>query len=386
MRILLAPQEFKGSLTAIEACEAMAAGARRASPDLILDLLPISDGGSGLVQGLVSAQDGVIRSAAVTDPLGRPVQASFGIIGGGRTAVIELAAASGLALLGPSELDPLRASTYGTGQLLVQALDLGLRDFIIGLGGSATNDGGAGIAQALGARLLDSGHRPIGRGGGALTELATIDATTLDPRLRVSRFVVASDVRNPLCGPQGASAIFGPQKGATPELVAALDEALRHYAIIVERDLGIDVAALPGAGAAGGAGAGLVAFLHAELRSGFELMAEATHLRQRLRAADLALTGEGRLDSQSGFGKVVGGLAELAAEARVPLLALAGSVDGGYQATLGNALTAAFSIVPGPLTLDDAIAHAAEYLAACAEAVLRTALAARTGKHDESGC
>jgi len=378
LKVLLAPQEFKGSLTATEACDAMANGARRASPDLILDLLPISDGGSGLVQALVSAQHGVIRSATVEDPLGRPVPAAFGIIGDGRTAVIELAAASGLALLAASELDPLRASTYGTGQLIVHALELGIRELIIGLGGSATNDGGAGIAQALGARLLDAGHRPIGRGGAALAAIAAIDATTLDPRLRETHIVIASDVRNPLCGPQGAAAIFGPQKGASPKQVATLDEALRHYALILKRDAGVDVSDLPGAGAAGGAGAGLVAFLHAQLKAGFELVAQATSLRERLRAADLALTGEGRLDFQTGFGKAVGGLAGLAAEERVPLFALAGSLERSYRTGVGDGLTAAFSIVPGPVSLDDAMANAAEYLAACTEAVLRTALAGGT--------
>ena len=385
LRVLLAPQEFKGSLSAAEACAAMTDGARRAGSDLIIDGLPISDGGSGLVHALVAAQQGSIRSAVVEDPLGRPVTANFGVINDGRTAVIELAAASGLTLLRRDELDPLKASTYGTGQLILAALDLGLRDFIIGIGGSATNDGGAGIAQALGAALLDAEGKPISRGGAALAELRSIDASTVNQRARDSHVVVASDVRNPLCGPEGAAAVFGPQKGATTAMVTALDEALRGYALLIQRDVGIEVIDAPGAGAAGGAGAGLLAFLHAELRPGFELVAEATNLRRRLQAADVVLTGEGRLDSQTGFGKAVAGVARLAVEAGVPAVALVGILADGYEATLHDGLTAAFSIVPGPTSLDDAVVHAAAYLASCTESVLRTMLAAANAPRGRGG-
>jgi glycerate kinase len=373
LRVLLAPQEFKGSLTAKDAANAMAAGARRPPLRLDLDILPLSDGGPGLVEALVSAERGEIRLAGVSDPLGRSIEARFGLIHGGATAVIELAAASGISLLQQGELDPLRASSFGTGQVIRAALDSGARDLIIGLGGSATNDGGAGMAEALGVRLLAAAGTPITRGGAGLAELAHIDASGMDPRIATARVTAASDVHNPLCGPEGASAVYGPQKGATVAMVEYLDAALHRYATVIQQDLRKDVCDLPGAGAAGGAGAALVAFLGAEMRPGFALVADVVHLRERVRRADIVLTGEGSLDRQTGFGKAVSGLAAIAESEQTPLIALAGILADGYQPLLDRGVTAAFSIVPGPMSLEDARHTAQSLVADRTESVLRLA-------------
>jgi glycerate kinase len=387
VKVLLCPQEFKSSLTAREACSAMAKGAARLVPPWEIDELPLSDGGSGLVDALVTARRGAFHTVIASDPLGRPIRASFGLIDAGHTAVIELAAASGLSLVNRDELDPLHASTFGTGEIIRAALDLGIRSFIVGIGGSATNDGGAGMVEALGAKLLGDDLQPIGRGGAALAGLAEIDVQRLDNRILQSSITVASDVRNPLCGPEGASAIYGPQKGADADMIALLDGALRRYADVIAREFGRDVGELPGAGAAGGAGAGLMAFLHARLVPGFSLVAEATRLDQRLAGADLAITGEGRLDAQTGFGKVVGGVAERAASAGVPVIAIAGGLETGSERVPLPGITAAFSLQPGPRTLEEAMENAADYLADRTEAVLRTVacgieLARRTSERD----
>lgn len=353
----------------------MAQGAQRAWPGIVLDELPLSDGGSGFVDALVAAGGGEQRSVRVSGPLGAAVDASYGLINRGKTAIIELAAASGLALLSQQELDPLHTSSYGTGELIRAALDEGICDFIIGIGGSATNDGGAGIAEALGVRLLDRNGARLDRGGAALRSLARLDISGLDPRLSESRVVVASDVRNPLCGPEGAAAVYGPQKGATPQMVAELEAALQNYADVIERTLNRSVADIPGSGAAGGAGAGLLAFLQAQIRPGFDVAADATHLREHVRTADLVLTGEGRLDGQTAYGKGVGGLAGLGAVYAVPVIALVGGIAEGIPRSTAG-LTAAFSILPGPSSLEDAVARAADYVSETAEAVLRTVLAA----------
>lgn len=374
MRFVLAPQEFKGSLTAREAVVAMEDGIRRCLPDAAVDRVPMADGGPGMVDALTAARGGELRVARVHDPLGRPVDAVYGLVDNGRLAVIEMAAASGLSLLERSELDPLRASSDGTGELIRFALDAGAREFIIGIGGSATNDGGVGMASALGIRFLDAEGQPLPPGGEALARLASIDSRMCDPRLAESRFLAACDVSNPLCGPQGASAIYGPQKGATPEIVLRLDAALRRLAEVIARDLGTDVVDLPGSGAAGGLGAGLVAFLGAELRPGFPLIAAAARLAQRIRGADLVLTGEGRLDLQTAFGKTVAGVAAVAAEEGVPVITLAGGLSAGFEQALAAGIAAAFSIVPGPATLAEAEAHAVEYLSRATESVVRAVL------------
>lgn len=370
MRILLAPQEFKGSLTAVEAVEAMAAGVLRACPEASVDRAPIADGGPGTVAAVVAATGGELRRARCRDPLRRPIEALFGLIDEGRTAIVECAAAAGISLLRPDELDPLRTSTDGVGDLIRAALDAGATRLIVGLGGTATNDGGAGMAMALGARMRES-HNMLLPGGAHLRRLDWINASTLDPRLRQVDVVGATDVRNPLCGPEGASAVFGPQKGATPDQVALLDEALSRYADILKRDLGLDVRDVPGAGAAGGLGAGLLAFCGATLSSGFDLVADVTNLEQRIAAADLVITGEGRLDGQSIYGKTTVGVARIAAQQRVPVVALCGGLGEGWQASLSEGLTAAFSIVPGPMTLNEAQRRADELLIKAAEQIAR---------------
>ncbi len=330
MRIVIAPQEFKGTLTARHAAEAMAAGARRAAPDAEIDSIPISDGGPGLCDALLSAAPGRLLRAAVQDPLGRTIEAEWALLDD-NTAVIETASAAGLWRLTPAERDPLLTTTWGVGQLILAALDTGARRLIIGLGGSATNDGGAGMAVALGARLLNDASRHLPRGGAALARLYRIDTSNLDSRLKQTDTIAAADVINPLCGPEGASLVYGPQKGASPNVARELDDALRHYAQIIERDLGFSVLDAPGAGAAGGLGAGLIGFLHATVRPGFDIVADAVHLHERLKQADLVLTGEGRLDGQTRYGKAVTRLARLASDCGVPVIVVPGSLGDGWE-------------------------------------------------------
>ncbi len=370
MRIIVAPQEFKGTLTAQEAADAMAAGARRAAPHAEIETVPLSDGGPGLVRVLVSAIGGRIRRATVHDPLDRPVEAEWGLLADG-TAVIEMAAAAGLWRLQPPERDPRITTTYGVGQLISTALNAGARRLIAGLGGSATNDGGAGMAAALGARFLDAHGRELPRGGAALARLARIDVSGLDPRLRQAHVTAAADVSNPLCGPEGASLVYGPQKGASEETAHNLDAALRHYGKIVMREIGVAVLDAAGAGAAGGLGAGLIAFVGADVKPGLEVVAQAVHLRERLAGADLLLTGEGRLDGQTGYGKTVAGVARIAAETGVPVIAVPGALGADWENVL-SLVREVEPVVGGAVTLEEALARPAELLAATAErAVLR---------------
>jgi glycerate kinase len=380
MRVVIAPQEFKGSLTAVQATQAIADGLRRALPDAELILVPMADGGPGTVEAVVTAKGGRWLKTAVRGPLGSPVEATWGIIDG-NTAVIEMAAASGLVLVPEGQRDPRVASTYGTGQIIAAALAAGCRRVIVGMGGSATNDGGAGVAQALGARLLDDAGQDLPPGGVALARLARIDVSGLDRRLRQARLLAATDVFNPLCGPQGASAVYGPQKGATPELVRELDAALAHYAAVIERDLGVRVLEVAGAGAAGGLGAGLVAFLGAEIVPGAKLVAEAVGLEQRMTGTDLVIAGEGRLDAQTGFGKAPWEVARLAREARAPVIAIAGAVREDCGPELLDAFDAVATILPPGVPPQEAMAHAAELLDAVAEQVGRLlALGRRLGE------
>lgn len=377
MHILVAPQEFKGSLTAVEAAAAIATGVTRALPAATVEQLPLADGGPGTVAAVATAAGGELRQAPCRDPLGRPRTAVFALLDNGRTALIEMAAAAGLTLLRPEERDVKRTSTEGVGDLIRAALDAGARRIVLGLGGSATNDGGSGMARALGVRFLDGDGRELPPGGAALAHLARVDITGLDPRLRGVEVIGATDVRNPLCGPQGASAVYGPQKGATPADVAELDAALRRYAAVLRRDLGVTVADLPGAGAAGGLGAALVAFLGATLRSGFDLVADVVRLEPRLARADLVVTGEGCLDGQSLFGKTTVGVARLARRHGVPVVALCGALGEGWEQALAEGLTAAWSIAPGPATLPELEAQAAPLLASAAAQVARLFAAAR---------
>jgi len=375
MRVVVAPDKFKGSLSASEVAEAMARGVKAACPSAEVDRAPMADGGEGVVEALVEATGGSYREEEVAGPLGEPVRARFGMLGDGQTAVIEMAAASGLALTPIEARNPLKTSTRGTGELLLAAVRAGARRVIVGIGGSATNDGGAGMAQALGYRLLDAQGIEIGPGGGELARLDRIERDDQTARFDGLEIAVACDVDNPLCGPEGASAVYGPQKGATPKMVEELDRNLARLARIIERNLGPSIAELPGAGAAGGLGGGLVAFAGGKLESGVDLVLDAVGLAERLRGAELCLTGEGALDAQSAFGKTTVGVARLARSMEVPTLALVGSIGEGAERTLDEGIDAYFSICPGPMNLDEAVANASRLLEKAAEQALRGFLA-----------
>jgi glycerate kinase len=329
MRVLVAPDKFRGTLTARQAAEAVATGWRRVRPNDLLDLAPMADGGEGTMAALVDALHGDVFRASVTGPRGDQVEAEFGVAesADGRLAIVEMASASGLALLSPSRRDPRLTTTRGTGELILAALDRQPARLLVGSGGSATNDGGAGMAQAIGVRLLDAQEREIGPGGANLARLARVDVTGVDPRVRGVTFVAATDVDNPLTGPAGASAVFGRQKGASPEDVVVLDRALAHLAAIAERDLGIALRDEPGAGAAGGLGFGLMAFLGAHARPGVEVVAEALGLPARMAAADLAITGEGKLDAGSLRGKAPAGVLRLGRELSTPVAIVCGEAE-----------------------------------------------------------
>ena len=333
MRVVVAPDKFKGTLTAREAAVALSAGWRRTEPGADIEEVPVADGGEGTLEALVDALGGRRERVIVSGPREDPVDAEFGLVPGaeGLTAVVEMARASGLELLSESRRDPTRTTTRGTGELIAAAARHRPRRIIVCIGGSATNDGGAGMAQALGVRLLDEDGRDLPPGGAALRRLTRIDATSLDRFVRPLDVVVACDVDNPLTGPRGASAVYGPQKGASSDDVRLLDAALGHLATVVQRDLGIDVRTLPGAGAAGGLGAGLVAFLGARLRPGFEVVAEALDLERRLDRARVAVTGEGRYDAQSGSGKAPAGVLRMAREAGCATVLVAGRIDAGID-------------------------------------------------------
>lgn len=371
MKIVIAPQGFKGNLTALEVARAIEAGVKRIVPDALTVLKPMADGGEGTVQALVDATGGEIITTGVTGPLGEPVNAHWGVLNDRVTAVIEMAAASGLPLVPPEKRNPLITTTYGTGELILAALDKGCRKLIIGIGGSATNDGGAGMAQALGARFLDAGGKELAPGGAALADLAHIDVTNVDPRLAGFEVTLACDVNNPLCGPRGASAIYGPQKGATPELVAQLDAALAHYAGVVLKDLAIDVQDVAGAGAAGGLGMGLMVFLKARLIPGIDVIIEATNLVADLAGADLVFTAEGRIDCQSAMGKVPTGVALKAKEFGSPVIALAGEVADDCRVVYEQGIDAVLSIAPGPISLDQSMAMAGKLITDTAECAMR---------------
>ncbi|MBE1441990.1 glycerate kinase [Paenibacillus sp. OAS669] len=371
MKIVLAPDSYKGSLSAKEACDAMEQGIRRVLADAEIIKVPMADGGEGTVRSLVDATGGTLHTVRVQGPLGDDVNAMYGILGDGVTAVIEVAEASGLYLIDKEKRNPLLASTYGMGGLIRHALDQGCRSFIIGLGGSATNDGGAGMAQALGARLLNKAGEPIGLGGAALADLDSIDASSMDSRIGESRFIVACDVDNPLCGPQGASAVFGPQKGATPEMVQQLDSCLNQYADMVRRDIGADIKQLPGAGAAGGMGGGAVAFLNAELKPGVEIVIEAAQLEKHLKGAGLVISGEGQCDFQTERGKTPYGVAKTAQRQGVPCVLIAGAIGEGIEVLYHSGVTSVFSMVDKPMALEQAMGEAARLAADAAERVVR---------------
>jgi glycerate 2-kinase len=371
MRILIAPQSLKGSLTAAEAGSAIAQGVRAIYPKAEIEVVPVADGGEGTVQALVDASSGKIIQKMVTGPLGEPVPAFFGLMGDGRTAVIEMAACAGLPLVPPEKRNPRITTSYGVGELILAALDYGSQHFIIGIGGSATNDGGAGMAQALGATLLNVQGTEITHGGAALATLTHISTSSMDTRLQKCTVEVACDVTNPLCGPTGASAVYGPQKGATPEMVEELDMALAHYAQIIEEDLGMSILEIPGAGAAGGLGAGLMAFLHAKLRPGAQIVFEAVGLEERIRNADLVITAEGQIDAQTAYGKSVGAVAEIAKRYDLPVLAFAGSLGDNYRVVYKLGVDAVEVLPSSPMTLAYTMENAAWLISDAAERACR---------------
>jgi glycerate kinase len=375
MRIVIAPDSFKGSLSSIQAAQAVERGvlkaAARVGRKVEIAKIPIADGGEGTVEAIIAGAGGEIIPARVLDPLGREIDSFFGVLPD-RTGVIEMAAASGLDLIKPEERDPLVTTSFGTGQLILKALDAGCVRLIIGIGGSATNDGGVGMAQALGGAFPDRNRQPIGFGGGELGKIEKIDLSGLDPRIAATTVIVASDVKNVLCGPDGASAVYGPQKGATPEMVAVLDRNLGHLAEKIKADLGKDISLVPGSGAAGGLGGGLMAFLNAEIRPGIEIVMEITGFREKVREADLIFTGEGATDFQTMFGKVPYGVAQVAAEYGKPVLCISGTLGNGYQKLFDAGIKGFFSIVDRPMTLEEAMERGEELLETTAENVMNT--------------
>lgn len=369
-RIVVAPNAFKGSLSALEAAEAIRDGIQAVIKDADIVLVPIADGGDGTVDALVAATGGERRVLRVRGPLGEPVDADYGLIDNGSTAVIEMAKAAGLKLVPPARRDPRITTTYGVGELLQHAYDAGARHFIVGIGGSATNDGGAGMAQALGYHLLDDAGHELPPGGLALKRLGRIHVGGVHADWKEARVEVACDVTNPLTGPHGASAVYGPQKGATAEMVAELDAALEHLADVIKRDLGVDVEQLPGAGAAGGLGAGLVAFTGAALAPGAEMVMEALDLDQRLEGATLVITAEGRLDSQTArFGKGPAAVARHARNAGIPVIGIGGSLAD--ETELALLFDAVESAVTEPISLEQALAQARDRLTRAASRAMR---------------
>ncbi len=381
MKIVIAADSFKGSLSSARVVERIAAGLAQAVPGAELVCLPIADGGEGTVEAFAIAANGALCPALVHDPLGREITAQYCVLPDG-SAVIEMAQASGLLLLGPGELAPLSASTYGTGELIRRAMDRGCRKFIVGVGGSATTDGGSGMARALGAELLDAAGQPLPMGGGPLIRLARIDCARMDPRLPGCSFMVASDVDNVLCGPTGSAAVYGPQKGAGPQEVRELDAALRHYGRLLACQLGADVAQRPGAGAAGGLGAGLMAFCGAQVRSGVDTILDMIGFDQAVADADLVVTGEGRIDFQSACGKVPYGVTRRTKRIRdIPVVAVVGCLGQGAEVMYRHGLDAIVPISDGRLSLDESMRRAGELLEGTARGLVSLpALRGRLGR------
>lgn len=370
-KVVLAPQGFKESLTGMEIAVAMSIGVKQVWPEAETVLIPVADGGDGTLQALVDSSGGDVRTARVEDAIGRTIEAEWGALGNGTTAVIEVANAIGLARLSQDERDVRNASTFGVGQLFIEALDAGFSDFIIGVGGSATNDGGAGMIQAMGGKLTDSNGDDIARGGIPLSDLANIDVSDLDPRMVGANVVVACDVNNPLCGTRGASAVFGPQKGATYEDIQELDAALAKFAEVITKDLHTDVAEIPGAGASGGLGAGLMGFFDARLRLGADIVLEALSLDKHLADADLVIVGEGQFDRSTVFNKSPVAVAQRAKRRGTPVIGIAGSLGAGFREVHEHGIDAVFSLVNRPMSLKAAMEDTKRLVAIATEEACR---------------
>ena len=371
MKIVIAPQAFKGSLSALNVANAVQKGVRRIFPDAQILTCPVADGGDGTLETLVESSGGKIMEANVTDPTGKPIVAQWGAMGDGNTAVIEMARTSGLALLTLEERDPLNATTYGLGEIIVSALNKGFRKFIVGIGGSATNDAGAGMAQALGIKLIDREGRNLVFGGAALQNLSAIDTSSIDQRVLESNFQIACDVNNPLTGPEGASAVYGPQKGATEENVRQLDSALGVFAEVTKRDLGKDISNLEGAGAAGGLGAGMIAFVEGHLRAGVDIVLDTVNLAEKLESADLVITGEGSIDFQTVYNKAPVGVARMAKARGIPTIGISGMLGKNYQIVHSHGIDAALSIANGPISLEESLQNAPSLISEAVEESLR---------------
>lgn len=373
MKIVIAPDSFKENMTSLQVATCIEKGIKRALPKARCVKVPMADGGEGTVQSLVDATGGRILKKKVTGPMGAPVTARYGLLGDGVTAVIEMAEASGLPLVARELRNPLLASTFGTGELILDALAKGAKAIVIGIGGSATVDGGAGMAQALGVKFFDAGGSFLSEhcGGGLLERIARIDTSGLDARLKNIKVTIASDVDNPLCGKRGAAHVFGPQKGATPEMVLTLDRNLKHFGDLIKAQLGIKVADLPGAGAAGGLGAGLVAFTKAKLKSGIDIVVEATQLEQHLKGADLVITGEGRVDAQTPFGKTPAGVAKAAKRFKVPVVAIGGGISDDAFKVFDFGIDGLESATHRDMDLATALANSRDYLILAGERVMR---------------
>ena len=371
MNIVIAPDSFKDCLSAADVAKYLTQGIERVDRDANVRMIPLADGGEGFVQTMLSALGGKTVSLTVRDPINREIVGFYGILNDGQTAVIEMAAASGIEHLSKVERNPLLTSTYGTGELMKDAIEKGCRKIIIGIGGSATNDGGIGMAMALGYRFLDENDQELKQGGGFLNKLARIDVEAVTPLVRETEVLVACDVTNPLVGKYGASAIYGPQKGASPEMVELLDQNLKHLAGIIKKDLGIDVSGLPGGGAAGGLGAGLVAFSGGKLQPGFNIVKEQTRLDEEIQQADLVITGEGKIDAQTKHGKTPWGVAQIARKYKKPLIAVAGLLGDGYRELYDEGFTSIFALPNGPSSLEDSISNAPDLLADAGERIYR---------------
>jgi len=377
MKIVLAPDSFKGNLTSLQVASALEKGIKRVVPNANCIKVPMADGGEGTVQSLVDATGGKFIRKRVKGPAGKPVSARYGILSDGKTAVIEMAEASGLPYVeGTKDKNPMKTTTYGTGQLMMDAINKGANHIILGLGGSATTDGGAGMAQALGIRFLDKRANEIKElgAGGMLSKIASIDMSGMDSRMKKAKVTVASDVKNPLCGIKGAAHVFGPQKGATPAMVTKLDANLKHFAGIIKKDLRKDVMKLKGAGAAGGLGAGLVAFTGAKLKSGVDIVVEATELAKHLKGADLCITGEGRVDFQTAFGKTPSGVAKAARKQKVQTVAIGGGITDDARGVFEHGIDGLASACARDMSLEEAMANSKTHLANAAERVVRLVL------------
>ena len=371
MKIVIAPQAFKGSLSALNVATAVQKGVRRIFPDAQILTCPVADGGDGTLETLVESSGGKIMETNVADPTGKPIVAQWGAMGDGNTAVIEMARTSGLALLTLEERDPLNATTYGLGEIIVSALNKGFRKFIVGIGGSATNDAGAGMAQALGIKLMDREGRNLVFGGAALQNLSVIDTSSIDQRVLESNFQIACDVNNPLTGPEGASAVYGPQKGATEENVRQLDSALGVFAEVAKRDLGKDISNLEGAGAAGGLGAGMIAFVEGHLRAGVDIVLDTVNLAEKLESADLVITGEGSIDFQTVYNKAPIGVARMAKARGIPTIGISGMLGENYQIVHNHGIDAVLSIANGPISLEESLQNAPSLISEAVEESLR---------------